>query len=72
MMEYGKNARVGNITVFSREGAIRAFKLFFERFTRDMTMEASIVVSDAMTDMLALGFTPEEVEEIELSTIREL
>lgn len=32
-------------------------------------MEASVVQSDAMLDMMELGFTPEEIENIELSTL---
>lgn len=68
-MTYGKDARVGNLIVFSREGAIRAYKLFSERAYRDMTMEATVVRVDAMQDMMELGFTPEELEDIELSVL---
>ena len=68
-MKYGKNARVANIAVFSREGAENAYKTLAHICYKDMTIESSSVLSSAMLDMLALGFTPAECEEIELSAI---
>lgn len=70
-MEFGKNARVGNLIVFNREGAIRAYQIFCEIFNRDMTIEASVAQSSALKDMMQLGFTPEEMEDIELSLLQE-
>lgn len=61
--------KVGNLQVFTYEGAVRAYKIFCELFNRDMTMEASSVLSDASLDMYKLGFSPEELEEIEISTL---
>lgn len=66
-MKYGVNARIGNIVVFTREGAIAAYKQFCKYFSEHISMEASVVCSNAMLDMLALGFTPDECEAIELS-----
>lgn len=68
-MVYGKNAKVGNITVFSREGAINAFKAFASRCYNELTLESSVVLSDVTLDMFALGFTPDEVEALEISAI---
>jgi hypothetical protein len=68
-MKYGKNARVANIMVFSREGAENAYKTLARICYKDMTMESSCVLSSAMLDMLALGFTPSECEALELSAI---
>lgn len=68
-MTYGVNARVGNKIVFTREGAIEAYKIFCNIFNKDMSIEASVVLGDASLDMYKLGFTPEEVEAIEISTI---
>lgn len=62
-------AKVGNLQVFTYEGAIKAYKIFCEIFNRDMTMEASTVMSDASLDMNKLGFSWEEIEAIELSTL---
>lgn len=62
-------AKVGNIQVFTYEGAIRAYKIFCEIFNKNMTMEASVAQSDAAEDMHKLGFTWEEIENIELSTL---
>ena len=64
-MKYGVNARVGNMVVFSREGAIEAYKIFVRLFIKYMNMESSIVLSDATEDMVALGFTYAECEDIE-------
>lgn len=62
-------AKVGNLQVFTYEGAVRAYKIFCNLFNRDMTMEASAVQSDAALDMHKLGFSWEEIEEIEISTL---
>jgi hypothetical protein len=64
-MKYGVNARVGNKVVFSREGAIDAYKIFVRLFDKYRNMEASIVLGDATEDMIALGFTYAECEDIE-------
>lgn len=68
-MKYGQNARVGNLIVFSREGAINAYKIFCNAFYKTYSLEASVVMSNAALDMIALGFTPDEIEAIELSTL---
>lgn len=62
-------AKVGNLQVFTYEGAINAYKIFCELFNRDATMEASAVQSEAAKDMNRLGFSWEEIEAIELSTL---
>lgn len=67
-MTYGKDARVGNLIVFSREGAIDKYKTICKVCNKYGTMESSIVQSNAMLDMFKLGFTPDEVEQIEIST----
>ena len=38
--------KIGNLQVFTYEGAVNAYKIFCELFNRDMTMEASAVMSD--------------------------
>lgn len=68
-MVYGKDARVGHQIVFSQEGAINAYKLICEYFYKHVSMESSIVLSNASEDMFKLGFTPDELEQIELSTL---
>lgn len=62
-------AKVGNLQVFTYDGAIRAYKIFCKIFNRDMTPETSAACSAAAEDMYNLGFTWEEIEEIELSTL---
>lgn len=68
-MTYGKNARVGNKVVFSREGAKNAYASFCKMFLNDESMEACAICSDAALDMMDLGFTPDELEAIELEAI---
>ena len=65
--KYG--AKVGNLHVFTYEGAVNAYKIFCELFNRDMTMEASVIQSEAAEDMHKLGFSWEEIEKIELSIL---
>lgn len=61
--------KIGNLQVFTYEGAVRAYKIFCELFQRDHTMEASVIVSDASLDMRRIGFSWEEIEAIELSVL---
>lgn len=68
-MTYGKNARVGNKVVFSREGAIKAYASFCKMFNNDMSMEASCIVTSAAIDMISLGFSLEELEAIEIDSL---
>ena len=64
-MKYGVNARVGNRIVFSKQGAIEAYKIFVGLFDKYKNMEASIVLEGATEDMISLGFTYAECEDIE-------
>lgn len=68
-MKYGVNARVGNMVVFSREGAIEAFKRFAKICYNNLTMESSCVLSDCADDMHKLGFSWEEIEAMEIQAI---
>lgn len=68
-MKYGVNARVGNIVVFSREGAIEAFKRFAKICYNNLTMESSCVLSDCADDMHKLGFSWEEIEAMEIQSV---
>lgn len=68
-MTYGKNAHVGNLTVFSHEGAIKAYKIFIKLFNNNMTIETCTVLQDAAQDMHSLGFTDGELELLEAETV---
>ncbi len=68
-MKYGVNARVGNMVVFSREGAIEAFKRFAKICYNNLTMESGCVLSDCADDMRKLGFSWEEIEAMEIQAI---
>lgn len=60
-------AKIGNIQVFTYEGAVNAYKNFCKLFNRDMSIEASVVQDAAAEDMHKIGFSWEEIEAIELS-----
>lgn len=60
-------AKIGNIQVFTYEGAVNAYKNFCKLFNRDMSIEASVVQDAAAEDMNKIGFSWEEIEAIELS-----
>ena len=64
-------AKVGNLQVFTTEGAINAYKIFVQLFQRDMSLAASCILSSASEDMHRLGFSWDELEEIENSVFSE-
>lgn len=68
-MKYGVNARVGNVTVFTREGAIEAYKKLSKICYQNLTMESSVVLGNAANDMNNLGFGWAEIEALEISSI---
>lgn len=57
--------KVGNITVFTREGAIEVFKTFQNICYKDLSMEAASVICDVEKDMLKLGFAYQDLEKID-------
>ena len=65
--KYG--ATVGNIQVFTVERAVEVFKMFAARCYDNLTMEASVVLSDVSDDMHRLGFSWVEIEDMELEAI---
>ena len=68
--ENGKyGATVGNIQVFTLERAVEVFKMFAARCYENLTMEASVVLSDVSDDMHRLGFSWEEIEAMELEVL---
>lgn len=65
--KYG--TKIGNIQVFTKERAIEVFKLFAKSCYKDLTMESSSVFSDVTEDMHKIGFSYDELEQIEIETI---
>ena len=57
--------KVGSINVFTREGAIEAFKIFQEICYKDASTEAVSVICDVEKDMLNLDLTYQDLEELE-------
>lgn len=67
--KYG--TKIGNIQVFTREGAINAYKGFCRLFAELGTPASSYVMDGATEDMHRLGFTYEELEDIEIGVYKE-
>lgn len=65
--KYG--AMVGNILVFTMERAVDVYKMFAALCYADLTMEVSVVLSNAGNDMHRLGFTWSEIEDMKLEAI---
>jgi hypothetical protein len=65
--KYG--AKVGNIQVFTIERAVEVFKMFAARCYNELTMESSIVLREVSEDMHNIGFSWDEIEEMEISSI---
>lgn len=63
------SAKVGNIQVFTRERAIEVFKMLASICYNDLTMESSVVLSEVSEDMHRIGFSWEEIEELEIESI---
>lgn len=67
--KYG--AKVGNLQVFTRDGAIRAYKIFVRLCFKNFTMESSCVLSAVEDDMKRIGFSGAELEDIEIEALKE-
>lgn len=68
--KFGKyGAKVGNIQVFTYERAVEVFKMFAARCYENLTMESSAALSEVSLDMHNLGFSWDELEEMEISVI---
>lgn len=65
--KYG--AKIGNIQVFTIERAVEIYKMFVERCYSNLTMEASVALTQVEDDMRRIGFTADELEAIELSVM---
>lgn len=57
--------------MFTYKGAIEVFKIFVERCYKELTLESSAVLSDVSADMHKIGFDWDEIEKLEIETIRD-
>lgn len=64
--------KVGNKFVFTADGAIEIYKLFVEICYSPLTIGSAADLFSVEEDMIALGFTWEQLEEIEQSVIEAL
>lgn len=68
--KYG--AKVGNLQVFTYEGAERAYRTFLDVCHKDFSMESSAVLSDVSLDMVKLGYTWEQLEQMEIEHLERM
>lgn len=66
--KYG--AKVGNLQVFTFEGAVNAYKTFCKVCLKNITLESSCVLDSVADDMKRLGFTPSQLEDIEIEVLK--
>ena len=63
-------ATVGHKTVFTMNGAIERYKIFLEVCYKSLTIESTSVLSDVQNDLVKLGMTWDEVENIEIEYLK--
>lgn len=62
--KYG--AKVGSIKVFTKQGAVEAFKKFQILCNTNATMESIYVMQQVEEDMIKLGFTYRDLEKLDI------
>ena len=67
-------AQVGHKTVFTKEAALERYKTCLKEVYGGgaLTREGSLVLSEVEEDLARIGFTYEELEEIEIGFIKNL
>lgn len=65
-------AKVGGRQVFTLQGAADMYRTFCKACLREISQESCIVLSRAADDMMALGFTPAALEDIEIEVMQGL
>lgn len=64
-----KAVKIGGITVFTYEGAEAAYKSLAARVYSDLTMEASAALSAVSDVMHGLGYTWEQINDMEIEAV---
>ena len=63
-------ATVARRPVFTRQGAIDRYKIALEVAYKDFDLAASAFLGEVEADMIRIGFTREELEDIEIEYLR--
>lgn len=63
--------RIGGVYVFTREGATNAYKSFSRECHKDLTPESAQALFEVGVQMTKLGFTWDELDEIDFEVIKE-
>ncbi len=59
--------KILGITAFTYEGAARAYQKCVKHFADHMSLEASAALADAADVLHSIGYTWEQIEEIEIA-----
>ena len=65
-------AMVAHRPVFTRQGAIDRYKISLEVAYKDFDLAAAHFLTEVEDDLIRIGFTPEELEGIEIEYLRSL
>ena len=63
-------AMVGHHTIFTRQGAIELYTAFVAHCYEKLDIAGAAVLAQVESDMVAIGFTHEELEAIELGCLK--
>jgi hypothetical protein len=64
-------ASVAHRTVFTKDVAIERYKMFLEVCYNPLTVEGAKVLYECQADLVKIGFTWEEVEQIEIDYLNQ-
>jgi hypothetical protein len=64
--------KIGGKIACTKQGAIDIYKAFLAVCYKDLSAESTSVLSNAEADMIQIGFTYEELEEIETEYLKTL
>ena len=62
--------RIGNQIVFTIEGAIKVYEMFVAECYRTCSPENFLILSEVEDDMHKAGFTWDQLEDIEINTLK--
>lgn len=66
-IEGHKGVKLGGVTVFTYDGAEAAYKALSARVYANLTMEASVALGDVADVMHGLGYSWEEINDMEIT-----
>lgn len=65
-------AKIGNLQVFTYERAVEIYRLFLEECHKNFRMASSVVLGEVEEDMNRIGFSWEEIEQMEIEYLKSI